>query len=313
VKRILALMFALALVVSCAKKGEENKTAAAGGSYLIKINETALTKEDIEKELQGMPEEIRQAFLSDKAQLERFLEDYATKEMLHKEAVKKGIDKDKDFTKKIEYFKKITAIQMMLEKELAKKAEVTDKDIQEYYKKNKEQFKRPASYRMSHILVKTEAEAKKAEERVRKGEDFAKVAKEVSADKESAKNGGDIGELEKGNMPPEFDKAVQKMKKGDISAPVKTQFGYHIIKVADVKPESYMEVTNVKENLRNVLAQEKQKEVFDAYLRDLKKSYKLDINKAEVEKFVASKNPQKDNKKDTKKESSESKPADAKK
>ncbi|MCI0468819.1 MAG: peptidylprolyl isomerase [Nitrospirae bacterium] len=290
-KRFAVLFFVVLLMFSCTKKEAGQEKKAAGGDYMLKVGDVVLNKDAIEKEIKAMPEEAQKMLYSDKVMFEKFLQDYADKEMLYKEAMKKGVDKDKDFIRRMEYSKKIATIQFMLNKELSERAKVTDKDIQEYYNKNKAEFKKPASYKLSHILVKTEAEAKKAAERISKGEDFAKVAKEASADKESAKNGGDLGEVEKGNMPPEFDKAVQGMKKGQISAPIKTQFGYHIVKVVDIKPESFMDIKNVKENLRNVLAQEKQQKILEEYIKGLKQAYKVEINKAEVDKFINSMTP----------------------
>ncbi|MDI6800746.1 MAG: peptidylprolyl isomerase [Thermodesulfovibrionales bacterium] len=304
-KRFAVLFIAVMLLFSCTKKDAGQEKKAAGGDYMVKIGDAALSKDDIDREIKAMPEEAQRMLFGDKAVFEKFLQDYAEKEMLYKDALKKGVDKDKDFVKRMEYSKKIATIQFMLNKELSKKAEVTDTDIQEYYNKNKADFKKPASYKLSHILVKTEDAAKKAAERIKKGEDFAKVAKEISEDKESAKSGGDIGDFEKGKLPPEFDKAVQNMKKGQISAPIKTQFGYHIIKVADIKPESYIDLNNLKENLRSVLAREKQQKVLEEYVKGLKQTYKVEINKAEVDKYLASMT--KDNKTDA------AKPADGQK
>lgn len=292
-KKFLLFFVSLLLIASCAKKeGEQPKKADSGKSTviaLVKLNEIGMTKDDIEKELQGMPEAVREAFLQDSSQFMRFLEDMANKEALYQEAVKKGIDKDSALQKKLEYYKKVTIIQMLLEKELSHKVKVSDSEIKEYYKKNMGELASPEQIRLSHIMTKSEATIKKAYERIKNGEDFAKVAKEVSEDKESAKAGGDIGEFEKGNMPPEFDKAVQKVKKGEISTPIKTEFGYHIIKVTDRKKGKNVDISNIKEDIRRVLLQEKQKEILDKYLQDIKKMYKVKINKAEVDKYLASK------------------------
>ena len=216
-KKFLLLFVSLLLIASCAKKeGEQPKKADSGkstGIALVKLNEIGMTKDDIEKELQGMPEAVREAFLQDSSQFMRFLEDMANKEALYHEAVKKGIDKDSALQKKLEYYKKITIIQMLLEKELSQKVKVSDSEIKEYYKKNMGELASPDEIRLSHIMAKSEAAIKKAHERLKNGEDFAKVAKEMSEDKESAAHGGDIGSFEHGKMPPEFNNAVKTLKK----------------------------------------------------------------------------------------------------
>ena len=292
-KKFLLLFVSLLLIASCAKKeGEEPKKADSGkstGTALVKVNEIGMTKDDIEKELQGMPEAVREAFLQDSSQFMRFLEDMANKEALYQEAVKKGIDKDSALQKKLEYYKKITIIQMLLEKELSQKVKVSDSEIKEYYKKNMGELASPEEIRLSHIMTKSEAAIKRAQERIKNGEDFAKVAKELSEDKQSAAQGGDIGSFEHGKMPPEFNNAVKTLKKGDMSQPVKTEFGYHIIKVTDRKKGTIADLSNIKEDIRRVLLQDKQKEILDKYLQDIKKMYKVEINKAEVDKYLASK------------------------
>lgn len=284
-KRILAVLFIMVLAVACSKKDSEQAKTKGGDSFLVKIGELSITKADIDKELQTMPEQIRKAVSQDRRQYERFLDDYSTKEMLYNEAVKKGIDKDKDFVRKVEYLRKIKAIETMIEREISDKTKVTDKEFNEYYKKHPEEFTEPDNYVLSNILVKTEDAAKKIQERLKKGEDFAKLAKEVSEDKESAKNGGDIGTLVKGSMPPEFTKALENLKKGDITQPFKTQFGFHILKVKDIKKGAAIDIKSIKEDMKRVMGQEKYKDAFEKYILNLKQRNKTEINKTELDKM----------------------------
>ena len=284
-RKFLVLVVSCLFVVACSKGADQPKTVS-GGDYLIKINDVVINKADLDKELKKMPEEVRQTLMRDAQTYTRFLEDYANKEALGFEAKNKKIDVDPDYISKIEYIKKITAIQMLLEKEVAKDIKISDRDVLEYYNQNKAQFSSAVSYRVSHIQVKTQAEADKVKERLNKGEDFAKIAKEVSEDKESAKNGGDLGMLEPGSLPTELDKVVMMMKKGDVSAPVKSQMGFHILKVTEAKQGSALDFNMLKEDIRRVMMQEKQQAMFDKYITDVKGKYKIDINKAEVEKIV---------------------------
>jgi peptidyl-prolyl cis-trans isomerase C len=109
-----------------------------------------------------------------------------------------------------------------------------------------------------HILVPTEEEAKKALARVKAGEDFAKVATEVS--KDPSGNGGDLGWFTKDRMVPEFSDAAFKLKKGEISDPVKTQFGWHIIKVEDTRMKSFPPFEQVKDQAARYVAQKAESE-----------------------------------------------------
>jgi peptidyl-prolyl cis-trans isomerase D len=142
------------------------------------------------------------------------------------------------------------------------KVVVPPADIEREYKNNEEQYQTPEQVRASHILLKTEgkddaAVKAKAEEllkQARSGGDFADLAKKNSEDEASAKNGGDLDYFGKGRMVPEFDAAVFAMQPGQISDLVKTQYGYHIIKLTDKKPATTRSLAEVRQQLQDQLA-----------------------------------------------------------
>lgn len=269
------LVFAL---VSCSKKEAEQK-----GPYLAKIDGTTITQADYDREFKALPDYAQQIF-TDASGREKFLNEIINKELLYKEAVKKGFDKSPEFKKKIEEFTKLTLVSELFEKEIMGKAKVSDQDIKDYYDKNKDSFVVATEIRASHILVKTEEDAQKVLARLKKGEKFEAIAKAVSLDTASAKNGGDVGFFKKGQMVPEFERAAASLKVGEISIPVKTQFGYHIIKVTDKKTGSPIEFEKVRDLISQKLSGEKQKDAFDAYVAELKKTYKVEINKEALSK-----------------------------
>ena len=271
-KIVIGLVLALALI-SCSKKGVEQK-----GPFLAKVGNATITQADYDMEFQSLPEYAQQLFTGEEGK-EKFLTEIVNKEMLHQEALKKGLDKTPDFQKKVEEFKKMTLVTELFEKDVMAKAKVSDADVKDYYDKHKEEFVPTTQIKASHILVKTEDEAKKVLERLKKGEKFADVAKAVSIDKGSAANGGDLGYFSKGQMVPEFEKAAASLKVGEVSMPVKTQFGYHIIKVTDKKKGAPVEFDKIKDMISQKLSGQKQKEAFEQYIAELKKNYKVEINK----------------------------------
>jgi foldase protein PrsA len=140
--------------------------------------------------------------------------------------------------------------------EMIKGVTVEDKAIQDYYNANPLEFtEKPNQIHLAHILVATEADAKKVKDRLNKGEAFDKVAKEVSTDTASKDNGGDLGTVPYLNsgLDVDFMTAATALKEGTISEPVKTQFGYHIIKV--IKKETYAvkKFDAVKEDIKKQL------------------------------------------------------------
>jgi EpsD family peptidyl-prolyl cis-trans isomerase len=279
-KRFAILMFIIPLLfafVACAKKGEEK------GPYLAKVGNVKIMQADFEREMKNLPNFAQKMFEGSDGR-ERFLGELIKKELLYQEALKRGLDKDAEYLKRVEDFKKITLVGILLEKEMASKATVSDQDIKDYYEKHKEDFA-VGQIRASHILVKTEEDAKKILERLKKGEDFAKIAKKSSIDPGSAKNGGDLGFFSAGQMLPEFEAAAVKLKPGEISEPVKTKFGYHIIKVTDKKIGKSVEFEKVKSYISQRLSAEKQKGFFDSYIEELKKKYTVEINKEAVSKL----------------------------
>src|SRR5689334_18943673 len=142
------------------------------------------------------------------------------------------------------------------------KVTVPPADIERAYNNQIEQYTTPEQVRASHILLKTEgkddaAVKAKAEEllkQARSGADFAELAKKYSEDEASAKNGGDLDYFGRGRMVPEFDQAVFAMQPGQISDLVKTQYGYHIIKLVDKKPATTRPLAEVRQQLSDQLA-----------------------------------------------------------
>ncbi len=165
---------------------------------------------------------------------------------------------------------------------------VGDADARKFYDSNTEEFKNPETVKASHILFmvnkddseevvkQKEAAAKAALARAKKGEDFNKLAKELSEEPGAKESGGDLGFFSKDRMVPEFADAAFSQKPGDISGPVKTQFGWHIIKVTEKKPAGTVPFDEVKDQITAYLKSTKQREAVQGILKNLKDSAKVD-------------------------------------
>ena len=145
------------------------------------------------------------------------------------------------------------------------KVNVPPGDIDRAYNNNIEQYTTPEQVRASHILLKTEGKDEAAVKtriedllkQARAGADFAELAKKYSEDEGSAKNGGDLDFFQRGRMVAEFDQAAFAMQPGQISDPVKTQYGYHIIKLVDKKPATTKTLAEVRQQLSDQLSYER--------------------------------------------------------
>lgn len=187
--------------------------------------------------------------------------------------------KSTGFTK--ETLKEYLKSQIIIEKvinEATKDVKVEDKDAKKYYNENQSMFtEKPNTMNVSHILVKTEDEAKKVKKRLDSKEDFAKVAKEVSQDPGSKDKGGLLGDINynDANFDPTFMKAAIALKQGAVSNAVHTQFGYHIIKINSKKEYPDKKYDAVKEDIKKELKMEKQKEAYTKKIEEWKKASKI--------------------------------------
>lgn len=176
----------------------------------------------------------------------------------------------------------------------AGKVEVTDADAEAFYKANTKEFEQPDQVRASHILFmvpqgapdsevkKKEAEAQKAYDRAKKGEDFTKLAKELTEEPNGKETGGDLNFFSKDQMVPEFANAAFGMNVGDISKPVKTQFGYHVIKVTGKKPAGTVPFDQVKPQLIAYLKSQKQQAAVQEVIGKLRADAKIVNNLPEL-------------------------------
>ena len=155
---------------------------------------------------------------------------------------------------------------------------VSDKDTEEYYNEHKAELVGEETVSASHILVDTEELALEILAKINAGEiSFADAAKEYSSCP-SKENGGSLGEFGRGQMVPEFDTKVFEMKPGEITdTPVKTQFGYHLIKL-DAKTEAReIPYSEIKDRLKELVLQDKQKKAYDSKINQLKILYPVDM------------------------------------
>ena len=179
-------------------------------------------------------------------------------------------------------------IDKMMEAEVSTTVDATEAEAKEFYDKNPDKFKQGEAVRASHILVManetTDDAAKKGArekidgilKRVRAGEDFAKLAKEFSDDG-SKDQGGDLGFFGRGQMVPPFEQAAFALKPGEVSDVVTTQFGYHIIKLAERREASTVPYEKVKPQIVEYLTNQKKKERVDAFIEEARKRAKIEV------------------------------------
>ena len=154
---------------------------------------------------------------------------------------------------------------------------VTDKEVEEYYEQNKAQFISEESVNASHILVETEEKALEILADIKAGKMTFEDAARAHSSCPSSQNGGNLGDFGRGQMVPEFDVAVFAMEVGAVSEPVKTQFGYHLIKLNSKKGSETMPLAEIAGEIKNALTAEKQRAAYDSRINQLKILYPVDM------------------------------------
>jgi foldase protein PrsA len=164
------------------------------------------------------------------------------------------------------------------EKLIEPRIEITDEELQTYFDENKDTFATAEQVQASHILVADEATANEVKSKLDAGEDFSTLAKEYSTDTTTAESGGDLGYFSSGDMVAEFEEVAFALGVNEISAPVKTEYGYHIIKVVDHQEAKEANFEDSKEEITDTLMNDKMSTEYTVWLEELKEEYEITNN-----------------------------------
>jgi peptidyl-prolyl cis-trans isomerase C len=250
-------------------------TARADPKILAKVDGAAITEDDYNDALAdigpGLPEKL------EGPEREKYVLDYLIDlRLVAKQALADKLDGTADFARRLAYYHDKLAMEGLLSN-VAKSATTEEAERKAYDEAAKAQPPEPEVH-ARHILLPTEEEAKAALARIKAGEDFAKVATELS--KDPAGDGGDLGWFTKDRMVPEFADAAFKLEPGQVSDPVKSQFGWHIIKVEGKRMKTFPPFEQVKDQAARFVAQKAQTALITS-LRD----------KAKIERFAEEAKP----------------------
>jgi peptidyl-prolyl cis-trans isomerase C len=286
---ILALTVLLVVPGLVFSAGKEQKKEAPS-DVLAQIGKKAITRGEFDARIAAMPPEY-QSRIKNETQKKEFLEGLIQAQLLAMEAKSRKMDKNKAVARRIDDMTTSILAQEYAKEILAKVVKPTDSEIKVVYEQNKSRYVTPATVSAQHILVKVDAGAKpeaaqaalaKAEQikkELNGGADFGKLAEKYSDDPGSKAKGGDLGFFPRERMVPEFSKAAFSLKKGEISAPVKTAFGYHVIKVNDIKDEKAMDLKEATPLIQSQLENQRRQEAVGKEIDRLKKKYEVTMGK----------------------------------
>lgn len=273
-KKVISLMLVL-VIVGVALVGCSNGASSSDDEIVAKVGDMTVTKSELYDELiKQNGAQILDILIADKIMhsevekqnisvtdeeietgLEEMRDFYGSEEALNTELTNYGLTLDdvKDNIKS----------NLQIERLLAPYVEISDEEIADFYEENKASFGQEEQVKASHILVATEEEALDIKAKLEAGEDFAELAKEYSIDETNSEQGGALGYFAESKMVEEFSNAAFSLSIDEISDPVQTNYGYHIIKVEDKLEEKIPVLEDNIEDIKNQIFQTKS---YDAYM-----------------------------------------------
>lgn len=270
---VLYLIVAGLFIAGCDKMASKET-----GRVMATVNGENIMESDYQNYLQLRQQQVGP--ITDKDKEKKVVLDEMTEKMLlAQQAIGNKLDQDPEVSSLMKRVREEILVQA-LKRKLLRDHPITEEDVKKRFEQEVSNTHK-TEYKVRHILVKEEAEAKEILGQLGKGGKFDKLAKEKSIDTQTGKEGGDLGWINQGMVVPEFFSAVIAMKKGTVSAePVKSDFGWHIIKVDDTRPlkiptfEQFMSDQRARSNIYRKMQDDKMAEL----VKDLKSKAKITVN-----------------------------------
>lgn len=287
-KRIIALIIAIVLIASTIisvtlymnRDNSNTVVATVNGekitkedlyNFLVKTNgEQALNVLIIEKivRLEAEKENIEVTKDDIQAEMDKMIEEFGGEEAFNNALTFYGVTRA-DMEYDIE-------MNLYLERLLEPVIEITEDEMKNYFEENKDSFAQKEEVKARHILVEDEETAREVKEKIDKGGDFEELAKEYSTDTGTKDKGGDLGYFGKGKMVKEFEDAAFSLDIGEVSEPVKSEYGFHIIKVEDRKEAKEANYEESKEEIREKIFEQKYPEAYNNWIQKKLEEYDIE-------------------------------------
>ena len=281
-KSILLFLMVVLVTIPSAQAGDDTVLAKVGG--------ITITMSDFNRMISYYDDEKKKALEANPMYKAIILQRIVQGMILSKIAYEKGFDQKPDIKEQIGLLTRDFLSTQYLTKEVVDKIQASEEDMKLYYKVHGSEFKSPEMVRARHILAKAEKSAleeikKKAQEkianilkRIKSGEDFAKLATELSEDPGTKAKGGDLDFFPRGKMVHEFEAIVFSMKQGEVSGVIETEFGYHIVKIEEKKESAIEPYENVRDKIREKVLDECKRVRVDEFMEKAMKDAGVELN-----------------------------------
>jgi len=259
-------IFSFLLIFSIGINSQEDnlvEVEATPEGILAIVNDEIITLNDFNQYWDAIPDQY-------KIQLnkEDLLEQIVIQTLLIQETKEIKLSDNPEVAFQIKNATEQILIQYLIEKEVVETTELSDDDIKFYYEENKENYWKEEEVHALNILTETEDQALDALLKLNEGMDFSTLAQEISI-ATSASKGGDIGFISKGTLTAEIEEQLFILNPGDLSKIIPTEKGFHIFKIIEKNPSRYLELDEVREEIKYQLLPQKQQQAFDQYLKNI--------------------------------------------
>jgi len=273
--KLLIAMAIIATVVLSGVAGAKEVEKSEVDKVLAQVGDVEIKGQDVEDVIKSLDPQQRMYYENEQGR-KAILEELVNLEVFVRWAQENDVEKDPIFIERLENIKREILRQVALEKMFGN-VSVSEKEARDYYTAHVTDFMIPSQIRASHILVDNEEEAKRIREEIK----TEKITFEDAAQKYSScpskEQKGDLGYFQSDQVVPEFSQAAGALKKGEISAPVKTQYGWHIIRLEDKKPGSLQPFEEVKGQIETNLLREKRAQIYTDETERLRKQYGVKV------------------------------------
>jgi peptidyl-prolyl cis-trans isomerase C len=247
-------------------KGKQEKVLAM-------VNGQPITEAMLDEEAKSLPPYVRPILDTPSGRMQ-FLESLITRDLLMQEALRRGMDRREDVRERLNMARRSILLEALLREVTEKAAGLSDEALKKFYETNLENFKVGERVKVSHVLFKDRAKAEEMSQKIKNGIPFTEIMKTAS------KEGGitaDLGFIEKGKFDKAFEEAAFAARTGQVTGPVKTAYGYHLIEVGEKRPAGTQPFEEVKGQIAADLREQAQREAFETLLARMKKEAKIQV------------------------------------
>ena len=238
------------------------------------VNGSEITEKNIKRSLLTFPQETQEYYKTEEGK-KQFLDQMINFELIYNYALDSDMENTSEYIEQVQLIEKDVLIQMGV-KNIMVDIDITEEEIQKYYEDNSQMFKSEETVSAKHILIDTLEKIQEIKAEITNGMSFEEAAKKYSKCP-SAAQGGSLGSFTRGKMVSEFEKAAFELQVDEISEPVKTQFGYHLIQLDERNPEGVKSLEESRHTIMENLLHQKQNEKYISSITELKNKYDIEI------------------------------------